>query len=72
MSELPTWAQMSDLDKGAALLHLHKREWEGADYAEENYPARYFEHPALTSLNAIVPPAGMPSRWRATPTVLGR
>lgn len=52
MSELPTWEQMSDLDKGAALLHLHKREWEGAGYAEENYPARYFEHPALTALSA--------------------
>lgn len=48
---LPTWAEMSDLDKGAALLHLHKREWEGSDYAIENYPAEYFEHPALTALS---------------------
>ena len=47
---LPTWAEMSDLDKGAALLHLHKRDWEGGDYAEENYPAEYFEHPALVAL----------------------
>jgi hypothetical protein len=47
---LPTWAEMTDLDKGAALLHLHKRDWEGEDYAEENYPARYFDHPALTAL----------------------
>ena len=47
---LPTWDDMTDLDKGAALLHQHKREWEGADYAVENYPARYFDHPALTAL----------------------
>jgi hypothetical protein len=42
---------MTDLDKGAALLHLHKREWEGAEYAADNYPARYFDHPALTALS---------------------
>ena len=47
---LPTWDEMTDLDKGAALLHLHKRDWEGADYAAENYPARYFDHPALVAL----------------------
>ena len=48
---LPKWADMSDLDKGAALLHLHKRDWEGPEYAVENYPARYFEDPALTALS---------------------
>lgn len=48
---LPVWAEMTDLDKGAALLHLHKRDWEGAEYAEDNYPARYFDHPALTALS---------------------
>jgi hypothetical protein len=48
---LPTWAEMSDLDKGAALLHLHKRNWEGDEYAVDNYPARYFDHPALTALS---------------------
>ena len=48
---LPAWADMSDLDKGAAVLHLHKREWEGGDYAAENYPARYFNDPALTALD---------------------
>jgi hypothetical protein len=50
-AKLPAWAEMSDLDKGAALLHLHKREYEGAEYAVENYPARYFSHPALTALS---------------------
>lgn len=48
---LPKWADMSDLDKGAALLHLHKRDWEGPEYAVENYPARYFEDPRLTALS---------------------
>jgi len=48
---LPTWAELTDLDKGAALLHLHKRDWEGEEYAEENYPAEYFDHPALVALS---------------------
>lgn len=48
---LPGWDDMSDLDKGAALLHTHKREYEGAEYAVENYPARYFDDPALTALS---------------------
>jgi hypothetical protein len=50
---LPTWAQMTDLDKGAALLHLHKREWEGDDYAVSDYPARYFDNPALLALTPM-------------------
>jgi hypothetical protein len=51
--KLPAWAEMTDLDKGAALLHLHKRDWEGEGYAVENYPARYFDHPALTALTPL-------------------
>lgn len=47
---LPAWDEMTDLDKGAALLHLHKREWEGAEYAESDYPCRYFDDPALLAL----------------------
>lgn len=50
-ASLPTWAELTDLDKGAALLHLHKREWEGEEYAESDYPARYFDHPALVALS---------------------
>lgn len=48
---LPSWPEMSDLDKGAALLHLHKCDSEGAGYAIENYPARYFDDPRLTALS---------------------
>lgn len=48
---LPTWDDMSDLDKGAALMHLHKQEWEGQEYAIENYPARYFDDPVLLALS---------------------
>jgi hypothetical protein len=48
---LPAWDELTDLDKGAALLHLWKREREGAEYAVENYPAGYFDHPALTALD---------------------
>lgn len=48
---LPSWDEMTDLDKGAALMHAHKRDWEGASYAVENYPAEYFDHPALLALD---------------------
>jgi hypothetical protein len=51
--KLPAWAELTDLDKGAALLHLHKRDWEGEEYAESDYPARYFDHPALTALSPL-------------------
>ena len=47
---LPGWDEMTDLDKGAALMHLHKREWEGEEYAESDYPCRYFDHPVLAAL----------------------
>ena len=50
---LPAWDEMSDLDKGAALLHLHKREWEGAEYAESDYPCRYFDDPDLVALSPL-------------------
>ena len=49
---LPTWDEMSDLDKGAALLHDHKVQDEGESYATENYPAEYFDHPALLALDS--------------------
>jgi hypothetical protein len=48
---LPDWADMPDLDKGAALLHLHKVNWEGREYAMSDYPCRYFVHPDLTVLS---------------------
>jgi hypothetical protein len=49
---LPTWDEMSDLDKGAALMHAWKRDWEGAVYAVDNYPAEYLEDPVLMRLDA--------------------
>ncbi len=51
-STLPSWADMSDLDKGAALMHLHKRQWEGASYAVEHYPVRYFDDVELMRLGS--------------------
>lgn len=53
LNPLPGWDEMSDLDKGAALLHDHKRESEGSDYAVENYPCRYIEGPRLTALDSV-------------------
>lgn len=49
-TDLPTWAEMTDVDKGCALLHLHKRRWEGASYAIEEYPCRYLDNPRLVAL----------------------
>jgi hypothetical protein len=52
-SHLPAWDELSDLDKGAALLHVWKCHWEhSASYAVEHYPAEYFEHPLLTGLDS--------------------
>lgn len=48
---LPTWDKMSELDRGAALLHLWKRDWEGASYAVSDYPCEYFDDLQLTGLD---------------------
>ena len=71
MSELPTWEQMSDLDKGAALLHLHKREWEGAELRRGELPGPLLRAPGADRAERETPPAGMPCRWRATPSRAG-
>lgn len=47
---LPTWAEMSDLDKGAAIVYLSAADSQGHAYARKHYPARYLDHPALTVL----------------------
>lgn len=51
IADLPGWAEMSDLDRGATLLHIWKRAWEGAGYARGNYPCQYLEHPRLIALS---------------------
>jgi hypothetical protein len=50
VNALPTWDKMSELDRGAVLLHLWKREREGASYAVSDYPAEFFNDPQLTAL----------------------
>ncbi|KPM55777.1 hypothetical protein ACG83_10920 [Frankia sp. R43] len=50
VSDLPAWDELHDLDKGAALLHVWKRRWEGAGYAREHYPARYLDDSRLVAL----------------------
>lgn len=48
---LPTWDDMTDADRGAALMFAWKVQWErNYAYARENYPARYIDHPLLTAL----------------------
>jgi len=49
-TDLPTWDEMADVDKGCALLHLHKRDWEGNSYAVREYPCEYLDDPRLTAL----------------------
>jgi len=51
--ELPTWEEMTDLDKGAALMHVWKRDREGPAYAVEHYPVHYFDHPVLLALDTV-------------------
>lgn len=50
-SGLPSWDEMADLDKGAALMHVWKRKREGGMYARENYPCRYLDSALLRSLD---------------------
>lgn len=52
-AELPPWDHMSDRDKGAALLHVQMREWEGDEYAVDNYPAQYRDDPRLVALSPM-------------------
>lgn len=51
MSETsPSWDAMSDLDRGAALLHIWKVQREGLTYALENYPCEYIDDEGLRAL----------------------
>lgn len=52
ITDLPAWGEMSDRDKGAALMHVAKRNNEGDTDAVENYPCIYFDDPRLTRLTA--------------------
>lgn len=53
MAALPSWDDLSDLDKGAALMFLAKVENECYEYAVENYPVKYIEDPRLTALSVL-------------------
>jgi len=48
---LPTWDEMSDLDKGAAISYIYRLETVGEGDAE-HYPAEYFDDPRLVALGA--------------------
>lgn len=50
---LPDWDDMTDLDRGAALMFLWKCYWERSyAYARDNYPATYINDPRLLALDA--------------------
>ena len=49
---LPLWEDMTDVDRGAALMFLWKCHWErNFQYARENYPCTYRGHPDLVALS---------------------
>lgn len=66
-SHLPAWDDLSDIDKGAALMHVWKCHWEAsAPYAIQHYPARYLDHPILLGLDsrtASCHAAAVAGRW---------
>lgn len=50
-THLPQWGELSDVDKGSALMFVWKCWWERSyRYAHDNYPATYIEHPMLLDL----------------------
>lgn len=51
VSDLPTWDEMCELDRGAALMHVWKRKWETIRYAIEHYPAQYLADSRLAALD---------------------
>ena len=51
LNPLPTWTEMSDLDKGAAIKFDMACESEGNDYATEHYPCQFLEDPRLVTLD---------------------
>lgn len=51
---LPAWDDMSDLDKGAALMFVWKAHWErDYAYAREHYPVRFVDDPRLVRLGPV-------------------
>lgn len=50
-ARLPAWDELSDVDKGRALMFVWKCKWEGSfGYAKEHYPATFRDHPMLGDL----------------------
>lgn len=47
--DLPTWDEMSDLDKGSALLHVYRSTWSRQTRKIMN--CKYTDDPALVALN---------------------
>jgi hypothetical protein len=54
-SRLPTWDELSDVDKGCALMFVWKVYWERSyRYALDNYPATYLDSSLLRELPSDV------------------
>lgn len=47
---LPSWDDLSDVDKGCVLMFLQKVEVEGEEYARENYSAQFVDNEVLVAL----------------------
>jgi hypothetical protein len=50
-SGLPAWDEMSEADRGAALMFTWKVQREGYMYARDNYSARYLDDAGLLALD---------------------
>jgi len=54
-SRLPAWDELTDVDKGNALMFVWKCHWEKSySYAREHYPATFRDHPVLRDLPSNV------------------
>jgi hypothetical protein len=54
-TRLPLWDELSDVDKGVALMFVWKCHWENSySYARDNYPADYLDHPMLVDLDRSI------------------
>lgn len=50
-SRLPSWDELTDIDKGNALMFVWKCHWEKSyAYAREHYAATFTDHPVLREL----------------------
>lgn len=53
MSTLPTWDEMTDHDRGAALAYAWQCRHRGVPHAQMHAPCRYIDSPLLVDLDPV-------------------